>query len=346
MRERPERRGSARIAWIPILLAALFSTAACDGGSAANAQRLTEEQKQAIERDIQAIFANKSEANRFFNRQKREKKRFGRPIHIKIYNRKKSGDTVVMQRSGRKRLYDHNIILRGIFEYRVKHKQYGNFAPLFNKAVFIDIGSAILYADGAPTVRDLYEDARVLPHLSKIVATDINDKSNAHTRYIDIYRTKGIRGKKLPFPVEEIPMAITERAQVDKLLVPHSAGDSLPFIMRSTNSGPDLFYSPTQLRAHLRAIIRAGAGRNVIYFFNKFVLFKHASAWKFEVIGTIDESVAIAHRDPRWRYIKWSRRRLTQAFRPDRRYMSILSKQAALKEKPAAPAPADQSAKP
>jgi len=112
------------------------------------------------------IFTNPSDEIKFFKWQAAEKNGFGRAGHIKRYNSTPMKQTVLMQRSGRKRLYDHNILLRAFFEGKIIHSEYGDMIRYFKHAAFINIGSAILYEEGAPTVRDIYEDPIILKNLS------------------------------------------------------------------------------------------------------------------------------------------------------------------------------------
>ena len=102
-----------------------------------------------------APFAYGYQQRRVLRRQHRERLRFGLLRHQRKYKRKKLKNTVLEQRSGHKRLYDHNIFLRALFKGRLVFQKKANLAPQFKNGLFVDIGSAILYQDGAPTVRDL-----------------------------------------------------------------------------------------------------------------------------------------------------------------------------------------------
>ncbi len=78
---------------------------------------------------------------------------------------------------------------------------------LLSGASFIDFGSAILYEEGAVTVRDLYEDEFIRSHLKNIVATDINDPEYSHTRYIEIHMSER---EPFPFSFNEIPYRLDD----------------------------------------------------------------------------------------------------------------------------------------
>jgi hypothetical protein len=215
-----------------------------------------------------------------------------------------------MQRSGRKRLYDHNLFLASLFEGKISHKIYGDMMKLFKKAIFIDIGSGILCDEGAPTVRDIVEDDRIWVHLDFVVATDINGQNS---RYVDIYRTTK---RNIPFPVLEVGMKMNSKRDfvslAHELLKPETA-----VIFRSANSGPDLYYEPDTLIDHFRAMIQVYKNRNVIYLFNKFVLFKGKNDSFFQKIGVVDHSVGMSHRGHPWEKIDWEKRKLKDAFSPN-----------------------------
>ncbi len=247
---------------------------------------------------------------------RKEHRAFGRRSLQKLYKKKKYGNHTVMQRSSRKRLYDHNIFLRGVFAGQVKHRYSGSFKQVFKDAVFIDLGSAILYADGAPTVRDIHEDKKVANHLKKIVATDINDPNDKKAQYISHYRKKK---KKLPFTVREIPMELGSTEKFRKL-TDKVAPTPTPLIFRSANSGPDLFYSPQSVKRHFTAMAQAYPERNVMYFYNRYVLFKPAGSKGFHIIGQMSR-VGFDHRRPSWTKVNWRKRRLSRAFYKNRKYM-------------------------
>lgn len=247
---------------------------------------------------------------------------FGGQKNIDHYNTTPLQETMFMQRSGRRRLYDHNILLRAVYSGKVMHAEHGSLGRLFEKAVFIDIGSAILFGEGAPTVRDIYDDPLVAGHLSGVVATDIDDPSSEKTRYVTIYRKKN----NLPFPVLEIDMRMVHTAQFNDLLEkaePPALGTTSPVIFRTANAGPDLFYSSVDMRRHLRAAAESCKDRNVIYLFSKFVLFKAAGRVSYQMIGEIDPSVGIYHSADVWLNINWATRTIQQAFFPNKKYLRI-----------------------
>lgn len=251
-----------------------------------------------------------------------EKLRFGLANHIHYYKIKKTKNTVVEQRSGRTRLFDHNLILRAIFQGNIIHREYGSFSQLFEGASFIDFGSAILYEEGAVTVRDLYEDRILSPHLYKIVATDINDTSFDHTRYIEIHMEER---EPFPFPFNEIPVLLDDPEYIRVLTKIYSKNESSPIIFRSTNSGPDLFYTVDEMKLHFASILSANPNRNILYFFNRFVFFRSICTNQFQLIGTIDEKIGVNHSFSAWRYVDWNRRTYKEGFHPNWRYIRFIN---------------------
>jgi hypothetical protein len=263
-------------------------------------------------------FTTKSMAKEVYKRQYMEHIRYGLGRHAVSAMRKKYRGSVVMQRSGRKRLYDHNVFLSSLFKGELHHRVYGNLAPRFEQGIFIDIGSGILYQEGAPTVRDIFEDKRVVTHLKLCLATDINGKSYK-SNYVDRYNKQK---KKLPFPVREVPMKMVHARQFITL----TAGlldKNTALIFRSSNSGPDLYYKTEFVEGHFRAMIRAYYDRDVIYFFNKFALYKAKNSVSFEVIGIIDPNVGTNHTHSVWDKMNWAKRKITQAFFPRKNLITI-----------------------
>ncbi|WP_246051922.1 hypothetical protein [Leptospira idonii] len=250
-----------------------------------------------------------------------EKLRFGLANHIHYYKVKKTKNTVVEQRSGRRRLYDHNLILRSIFRNKLIHKTYGSLGNLFEGAVFIDFGSAILYEEGAVTVRDLYEDQLLIGHLSKLVATDINDTSFDHTRYIEIHMNER---EPFPFSFNEIPVLIDDPEFIRILTRVYAKNEFTPLIFRSTNSGPDLFYTVEEMKEHFSSILEANPNRNILYFFNRFIFFRSVCSDRFQLIGTIDERIGVNHSFSAWRYVDWDKRGFEDAFHPNLRYVRMV----------------------
>ena len=256
------------------------------------------------------LFVTAAEQRRLFSAQAREHRKFGSARLQKVYRTKVYGNTTVDQRSGRKRLYDHNILLRGVFSGKVHHRRYGDLSPRMRGAIMMDIGSALLYGDGAPTVRDIFEDKKVYSHLSELVATDIDSEG------APVFSSFQKSGARLPFAVRPIPLLIVETRQVEELLGTDK-GSSRPVILRSANSGPDLYYNPADLGRHLRAIRKAATGRDLIYLFGPYVLFKPAEGDSYEILGTSSARTGFDHRKPAWLYVDWSRRRLREAFLVD-----------------------------
>lgn len=255
-------------------------------------------------------FINPYEAKIFFDHQADEHKKFGIPRYAKHQRKKKYGNSVLMQRSGRKRLYDHNIFLRALLSGKIHSALYGDLGEQFRGGIFFDIGSAILFGEGAETVRDLFEDTMIRENLT-IIASDINNPSDKKNRFIDIYRQSQ---NELPFPVVEIPRLIEKPEHFTKpikLFLNNKTG----IILRSANSGPDLYYNSREVQRHLQSALAAFAERSVIYLFNKFILYKPANKGEFLLIGEIDENVGINHKKATWKKINWSKRTFAEAIR-------------------------------
>ena len=138
------------------------------------------------------------------------------------------------------------------------------------------------------------------------MATDINEKG---ALYIDIYNEKK---QNLPFPVREISSRLVNPGQFLSL-TDEFLQEKTPIILRSCNSGPDLYYEPKDVKEHLRSIIRAFYDRDIIYFFNKFILIKPAGSIHFENLGR-DSGIGNSHNSKKWQYIKWDKRKLNKSF--------------------------------
>lgn len=228
----------------------------------------------------------------------------------KLAKRIKYGNSVVEQRSGRKRLYDHNLFLRALLAGRLKSNIYGNLQDQFEGGVFLDIGSAILFGEGADTVRDIFEDKEVQPKLT-IIASDINDPGSKKTMYVKIYRESG---SPLPFPVVEISMMM-DKPEHFTAPIQEYLKSGAGVIIRSANAGPDLYYDKKQVQKHLRAAIQAFPDRPLIYLFNKYILYKPKKRADFLIVGEIDDQVGTNHRKATWEKIDWSRRTFAEAVR-------------------------------
>lgn len=266
------------------------------------------------------IIENEEDEKRVLENHAFEKLRFGLANHIHYYKVKKTKNTVVEQRSGRKRLYDHNLILRSMFRNRILHHKYGSIGRLLDGASFIDFGSAILYEEGAVTVRDLYEDQFLGRYIKKIVATDINDPEYDHTRYIEIHFTER---DPFPFAFNEIPYRLDDPSYIRILTKLYTPNEFSPVIFRSTNSGPDLFYTVEEMKEHFRSVLDANPHRTILYFFNRYIFFRTPCESKFQLIGTIDEKVGVNHSFSAWRYVDWNKREFSEAIEPNFRYIRI-----------------------
>lgn len=263
-----------------------------------------------------APFANYYEQKIVFDRLEEEYQRYGKPINLKHAKKKKFRGSLIEQRSGRKRLFDHNLFLRKLFSGKLVFREFGRLGDEFEGAVFFDIGSAILSDEGAVTVRDLFEDKQVAPHL-KIVASDINDKGSPKTRYIEIYRKKK---EQLPFDVVEISPSLTEAARFLEPISVYLKGDETAVMLRAVNAGPDLYYEPLKVRKHLLAAISAFEQRSVLYFYNKFILYKPKGGNYFMLLGEIDASIGTNHKETTWEDVDWSKRRFEDAIFLNRAY--------------------------
>jgi hypothetical protein len=265
---------------------------------------------------IKRAFSNPYENDAFVLHMAEEHKTFGTASRVKKYKKRKFGNSLIEQRSGRRRLYDHNIFLRALFAGKLVADGSVNLKDQFEGALFFDIGSAILFGDGADTVRDIFEDKKVSPHL-KIIASDINDGTNKKNRYVDIYRKSG---EKLPFPVVEIPMMM-EKPEHFRNPVKFFLTDEIEaVILRSANAGPDLYYDTREVQRHLRSAVAAFYGKHVIYFFNKYILYKPKERESFVILGEIDPEVGINHRVPTWEEIEWGSRTFSEAIRLNPQY--------------------------
>lgn len=311
---------SSRLLWVLVCASTLMISAGATEGLASD-DCVSRKEFHKLKRDMLILMGDFDYFSDAWTRdviikwQRREWKLFGTPRHQKAYMKRRYKNTVVMQRSGRNRLYDHNIFLRSLFRSRIHHKKYGDLGERFEGAVFIDIGSAILFGEGAPTVRDIHEDKWIEPHLSHLIATDINGRG---CRYIDIYRR---RRENLPFPVREVAMRLVSVEQYHRVTSGLLKEDTA-IIFRSTNSGPDLYYTTYDIHRHFRGMIRAYYDRDVIYFFNKFILYKARNSTYFEKIGR-DSGIGTSHRTARWIEINWKRRRLGNAFLPNYKFIWI-----------------------
>lgn len=236
--------------------------------------------------------------------------KFGIPRYEAIQKKKKYGNSVVMQRSGRKRLYDHNIFLNALLENKISSESQDKLGNIFQDAVFLDIGSAILFGEGAETVRDLYDDLKIRSKLT-LIASDINDSKSPKSMYVQIYE---VSGNKLPFPVVEVSMRMIHPKDFTQPLSLYLKGSNA-VILRSSNSGPDLYYTQENVRKHLIAAIVAFADRELLYIFGKFILYKPKDRMDFLVAGEFDDAVGTNHKKATWEEIDWSKRTFNEAVR-------------------------------
>lgn len=297
----------------------------------AKAQAATKPAKKPADPDEEAIdpaeaqlpvvikkpITNPYEYSAFLANVESEHKKFGLASLAKSYKKKKYGNSLVEQRSGRKRLYDHNIFLRALLAGRLNSENYGNLQNQFEGGVFLDIGSAILFGEGADTVRDIYEDKEIQPRLT-IVASDINDPGNKKTMYVNIYRESG---SPLPFPVVEIAMMM-DKPEHFTTPIQEYLKSGAGVILRSANAGPDLYYDKKQVQKHLRAAIQAFYDRPLIYLFNKYILYKPRKRNNFLVVGEIDDQVGTNHRKSTWETIDWSQRTFDEAIRLNQQHLA------------------------
>jgi hypothetical protein len=273
-----------------------------------------------VSQDGSPIFESANEEEYLFANHKSRYQVFGTEKMKAHFSNKRAGDTVAIQFTDRKRLYDHNILLAAIFAGRINHIQCGNLGNRFQGSLFFDLGSAVLYRGGAPTVRDIFEDKKVFPHLSHLVASDINDDSSAKTQFINIYRKQKAQ---LPFPVEEIDMSITTPEQVKKMISKYVSNETSPIIFRTVNTGIDYFYKEDELKKHFQAVLASMDKRDFIYFFNRFILFKPQEGNKFQIIGEIFERMFAAEKGKNWRKTFWTKRKLQDGFIPNKKYLTL-----------------------
>ena len=293
-------------------LACLTPLCLSDAGCRAEGQQPAFTKDPAVEHSAAALFVREKDDQELFANHRIRLKGHGSERRRKHYSTVPAGGTVGIQFSQRKRLFDHNILLRALFAGRLEHARFGNLKSRFEGALFFDLGSAILFREGAPTVRDIHDDSAVRSHLSALVASDINDPASERTKFVDIYRKKK---NNLPFPVHEIPMSITTPQQVRALLAPYSAGPLTPVILRTVNTGIDYYYSEAQLRDHLHAVLAGSRGRDLLYMFNKYVLFCPKEIRSFTILGLVPEWVFDGEaRGWPWRRVNWARRALKDSF--------------------------------
>lgn len=265
---------------------------------------------------------DKKEADSFWSQQKRDHALYGSPQLVKRSKTVKIGTQLVEQRSDRMRLYDHNIFLKGLYAGKISYnKDSSALANAFRKATFIDIGSAILKDEGAPTVRDIAEDADLMKDLGAVVATDINDPASPDTRYIEIAKAEA---RQYPFEIREIPMRMADPRDVQNLLTGLMPAENTALIIRACNGGPDLWYSSADVELHLRAVATVMQKRDLFYFFGRFIPYKPRGELSYQVLGEIDRRVGLNHEKSTWRTVKWKKRRLNEAFIPNKKYAAIL----------------------
>lgn len=267
---------------------------------------------------VKKPITNPYEYSAFLANVESEHKKFGLASLAKSYKKKKYGNSLVEQRSGRKRLYDHNIFLRALLSGRLNSDTHGNLQGQFEGGVFLDIGSAILFGEGADTVRDIYEDKEIQPKLT-IVASDINDPGSKKTMYVNIYRESG---SPLPFPVVEIAMMM-DKPEHFTTPIQEYLKSGAGVIIRSANAGPDLYYDKKQVQKHLRAAIQAFYDRPLIYLFNKYILYKPRKRNNFLIVGEIDDQVGTNHRSSTWETIDWSTRTFEEAVRLNQQHLAF-----------------------
>jgi hypothetical protein len=95
----------------------------------------------SLEASTPPLFETEAEERLVLDFQKSEKARFGAPEHIQRYNALAAGNTMLMQRSGRKRLFDHNVFLRAVFEGKILLEDGLPLGEKLERADFVDIGS-------------------------------------------------------------------------------------------------------------------------------------------------------------------------------------------------------------
>ncbi len=262
------------------------------------------------------LFSTRSDAKLFFKYQAsiRVKKSKSKKVQ-----KKKKKPSPLGQYSDHKRLFDHNIFLRSLFNRQIHHSKYGNLFERFNRASFIDLGSAIMHKKRAPTVQDIAKDRSIAPNLSHIVATDINDYQNKKeyfNRWIKLRR-------KVSFQVAEISLSITRAQQVSQLFKDCRIDKGSAKIFRTVDTGIDRGYTRSQLKHHLHAVLEATKHNDVLYFFNKFLLFKAKEGQRFSIVGSFDKKV-FALAKTNYKKINWKKRRLKKGFKIRKKRLRII----------------------
>jgi len=70
-------------------------------------------------------------------------------------------------------------------------------------------------------------------------------------------------------------------------------------------------------------MIREYKDRDVLYLYNKFVLFKPRNECHFQKLGEIDAKVGLSHSARKWDSINWSKRKLDDLFLPNGRVITV-----------------------
>jgi hypothetical protein len=151
------------------------------------------------------------------------------------------------------------------------------------KALIVDIGSGLGHKNpklAGATVYDLMRDPSIAKQ-AHVVGTDIKDELG-----------------KNPLPgmdTAEIPMDFSLPLQK----IAKGRGDQPVWILRAANS-IDLLMNQQQTRKHFEDLIGETAGHDVVYLFNKHILYKGANDNRFKLIGDLANE-GFAHQGQAWK---------------------------------------------
>ena len=70
-------------------------------------------------------------------------------------------------------------------------------------------------------------------------------------------------------------------------------------------------------------MIKEYSTRNVLYLYNKFVLFKPVDADYFQKLGEIDAKIGLSHTQRVWDNINWNKRKLEDLFIPNTAVITV-----------------------
>ena len=123
---------------------------------------------------------------------------------------------------------------------------------------------------------------------------------------------------------QEISMSITKPKDIDAYLKKYLKTPKTPVILRTANTGIDYYYSAADLRKHFLANLEYLKGRDAIYLFNRFILYKAANRNQWQILGEISEQFAAEKYGWKWQQINWNTRRLKDGFKPSKKFIKVV----------------------